>query len=159
MDGAGLYETDILEWSERQAAALRALSARRDLPNALDLENVIEEVESVGRTQLRAAESAIRLILTHAIKAACDPAAPARAHWRTEAAHWHAELQGELTPSMPRRIALDRIWQRALRAAEAALAEHGVALDPALPEACPAPLELLIAERLDFDALVAALRG
>ena len=36
MIGADLYETDILAWSEQQAGALRELSARRDLPNALD---------------------------------------------------------------------------------------------------------------------------
>lgn len=49
-----LYDEDILAWSEQQAALLRDLARHRDLPNALDLENVAEEIESVGRDELRA---------------------------------------------------------------------------------------------------------
>ena len=40
-----LYEQDFLLWSEETAAKLRA----RDFEN-LDLENLIEEVESLGRS-------------------------------------------------------------------------------------------------------------
>src|ERR687884_1012100 len=54
MGEASLYETDILAWTEQQAAALRDLAGRRDLPNALDLENVIEEIETLGRNELKA---------------------------------------------------------------------------------------------------------
>ena len=43
-----LYDEDILVWSEQQAAALRSLASRLDLPNELDLANVIEEIEDVG---------------------------------------------------------------------------------------------------------------
>jgi hypothetical protein len=44
MAGTDLYDTDILAWSEQQAEALRELAARRDLPNALDLPHVLEEI-------------------------------------------------------------------------------------------------------------------
>src|SRR3954470_14023612 len=81
MGEASLYETDILAWTEEQAAALRALAGRPDLPNALDLPNVIEEIEALGRTELKAATSPIRLILEHLVKLAADPDAPARLHW------------------------------------------------------------------------------
>ena len=70
MGEPSLYETDILAWSEQQAAALRELAARRDLPNALDLANVIEEIEAVGRNELRAATSPIRVMLEHLVKLA-----------------------------------------------------------------------------------------
>jgi hypothetical protein len=43
-----LYDEDILIWSEQQAAALRSLTTRHDLPNELDLANVIEEIEDGG---------------------------------------------------------------------------------------------------------------
>ena len=46
-----LYDEDILIWSEQQAAALRSLASRRDLPNELDLANVIEEIEDAGRSR------------------------------------------------------------------------------------------------------------
>ena len=48
MDRPSLYDDDIVTWAEEQAAALRALGARTDLSNAIDWENVAEEVESVG---------------------------------------------------------------------------------------------------------------
>ena len=50
-----LYDEDILVWSEQQAAALRSLATRHDLPNELDLANVVEEIEDVGRSDLHAA--------------------------------------------------------------------------------------------------------
>ena len=60
-----LYDTDILAWSQRQAAVLRDLAARRDLPNELDLDHVAEEIEDVGRSELNAVQSFIRLCLVH----------------------------------------------------------------------------------------------
>src|SRR6266705_578176 len=49
------YDADILAWSEQQAAVLRDLArSRHDLPNELDLENVAEEIECVGRSEFDA---------------------------------------------------------------------------------------------------------
>ncbi len=92
MDARSLCETDILEWTEQQAAALRALAARPDLPNALDLENVIEEIEALGRSQFKAATNPVRLILLHVLKAAFAPDASSLAHWRTEIASWQSDV-------------------------------------------------------------------
>ena len=50
-----LYDDDILLWSEQQAAAIRRLGrSAREIPNELDIENVAEEIESVGRSELAA---------------------------------------------------------------------------------------------------------
>ena len=50
-----LYEADFLLWTERQAAELRALAhSCRDLPNALDLDHIAEEIEDLGRSELNA---------------------------------------------------------------------------------------------------------
>jgi hypothetical protein len=51
-----LYDTDILEWSDHQAALLRRVAAGERV-NEVDWPNIIEEVESVGREQLHAVES------------------------------------------------------------------------------------------------------
>jgi hypothetical protein len=52
MSRTGLYDEDILLWSEQQADVIRRLArTRRDLPNELDVENVAEEIESVGRSE------------------------------------------------------------------------------------------------------------
>ena len=159
MDAPSLYDTDILEWSEQQAAVLRALAARADRPNGLDFENVVEEIESVGRSQLRAVESHIRLILEHVVKLASAPDSPAAGHWTGEILNWRAELEATISPSMHQRVDLDRWWRKALEVAEARLAGNGHALLPGLPEACPIPLPDLVAPRFDIPAAVARIRA
>jgi Domain of unknown function DUF29 len=42
------YDEDFYAWSQHQAAVLRELAARRDLPNDLDVEHVAEEIEDVA---------------------------------------------------------------------------------------------------------------
>ena len=48
MDDQVTYEEDFCGWSQRQAAALRRLAGKRDLPNDLDLDHVAEEIEDVA---------------------------------------------------------------------------------------------------------------
>jgi len=49
------YETDILQWSEHQAALLRRVAAGDRINNDdLDWPNIIDEVETVGRNELHA---------------------------------------------------------------------------------------------------------
>jgi Domain of unknown function DUF29 len=47
----GLYDRDVVLWTEEQAAALRAL---RDSNLLLDWENLAEEIESLGKSDRRA---------------------------------------------------------------------------------------------------------
>jgi hypothetical protein len=158
MDGTmgdrSLYNTDILAWSEQQAAALRGLEGRRDLPNALDLPNLVEEIEALGRSELRAATSPIRLILEHLVKLASAPEAPARAHWVGEILHWHADMQASISPSMHRRIDMDLLWRRGRSLAEESLRLHGDAPLPGLPASCPLRLEDFLAEEFDWQGAV-----
>ena len=80
MDQDRLYETDICTWAEQQAAALRGLASRADLPNQLDLPNLIEEIEDLGANQLGSVSSLIRLVLSHALLVAADPDADSVPH-------------------------------------------------------------------------------
>lgn len=159
MTRPNLYDTDILEWTEQQAAALRALAGRPDLPNALDLPNVIEEIEALGRTELKAATSPIRLILLHLLKIAFVPGSRDEAHWRTEIVTFHGDVQDNLTASMHQRVDMDALWRRALRVAEPALNEHGALLPRRLPRECPFALQDFLGEEFDTDSALARLRG
>ena len=154
-----LYERDILLWSEEQADALRRLKAgRRDLPNDLDLDNIVEEIESVGRSELHAVESLLRQMLIHLVKAASAPGADAAAHWSGEIRAFQADAQARFTPSMARRIDLDRLWRTAVEIAAYGLRAHGQS-PTALPEACPFPLESLLADDFTVEGALAALSG
>ncbi len=159
MDQPDLYDDDILAWSEQQAAALRGMAAWRDLPNDLDLDNIVEEIESVGRSQLDRAESFIALMLEHIAKAVSEPEAPSLGHWRTECVGWQAQLLRAFSPSMRQRIDMDALWRSALRVAEAALAEHDQQLASNLTVPCPVTLDDLLAEAFEFRDIVRRIAG
>lgn len=52
-----LYETDIVEWSEHQAALVRRLAVGERVNDQIDWTNVAAEIESVGNDQLHAVSS------------------------------------------------------------------------------------------------------
>ena len=75
-----LYDTDVLLWSEQQAELLRRRAA-----NQLDWENLADEIDTVGRNELHAVISHLRLALLHDLKAEAWPLARDVEHWRAEA--------------------------------------------------------------------------
>ncbi len=80
-----LYDTDVLGWSEHQAALLRRHAVGQLSNETPDWANIIEEVESVGRSQLSAVKSLLAQALTHDLKCDAWPLAPYVPHWRAEA--------------------------------------------------------------------------
>ncbi len=129
MDHDSLYDTDICTWAEQQAAALRSLASRTDLPNQLDLPNIVEEIEGLGNSHLASVSSFIRLILSHLVLAAADPDAAATRHWAAEVENFHADLMQRYTPSMRQRIDIGQLWTRALKVAGAKLEERHAEAD------------------------------
>jgi hypothetical protein len=69
------YEADILTWSERQADLLRRVGAGEKVNDQVDWDNVAEEVESVGRSQLAQVKSLLVQALAHMLKAEAWPLA------------------------------------------------------------------------------------
>jgi len=57
------YEKDFYGWTQEQAALLRAGRL-----NELDIENLIEEVETMGRSEKRELESRLTILLLHLLK-------------------------------------------------------------------------------------------
>lgn len=57
------YQTDYYGWTVEQAELLKA----RDWQD-IDIENLIEEVESMGRSEKRALESRLIVLITHLLK-------------------------------------------------------------------------------------------
>ena len=64
-----LYEQDFHAWAERQAALLRA----RKFSDA-DIENIVEEIESMGRSERRELVSRLTVLLLHLLKWQFQPA-------------------------------------------------------------------------------------
>jgi hypothetical protein len=65
---AKLYDADFVRWTEEQAATLRA---RRFA--GLDLENLAEEIESLGKRDRRRLRSRLTVLLMHLLKWAYQP--------------------------------------------------------------------------------------
>jgi hypothetical protein len=159
MDRRSLYEDDIYAWARQQAEVLRSLAeTRRDLPNELDLENVAEEIEDVGKSELSKVESFIQLILVHLIKAASAPHARSLRKWELEVRLFHAQLLKNLSRSMRAKIDMDEIWGLSQLKAEADLIDEGDELPPGLPVKPPFSLEDLAGKEFDFEDAVWRIR-
>lgn len=57
------YETDVIEWANEQAQLIRA--GKFEL---LDLVNIAEEIEDVGKSEKRELSSRMAVLLTHLLK-------------------------------------------------------------------------------------------
>jgi hypothetical protein len=160
MSDSTLYDDDILLWSEQQAAAIRRLrETTRGLPNELDIENVAEEIESVGRSELATVESYIELILVHLIKLVVEPEAESVRHWREEVGGFHSGLRRRYAPSMRRRVDIDEIWNDAREQLRLGSGGAEPEVVGRLADKCPVVLDDLLGKRIDLDGLVGRVRG
>lgn len=96
-----LYETDYVAWAEAQAAALRARGAGR---NALDYDNLAEEVADLGKSEIHACESQIANIIEHLLKIEFVGPIQTLPHWRKEVRGFRRQLNRHLTRTIENRL-------------------------------------------------------
>jgi Domain of unknown function DUF29 len=149
----GLYERDILVWSEQQSDLLHRLARGERVNEAIDWPNVIEELQDVGRSELHACESLLRQAILHVVKLGLWPEGQAYRHWEGEVIGFLADAQSHFTPSMRQRIALNDLYAKAVR--QARIGDPGL---PELPSECPFSLDDLLAPNVEPSALAARLR-
>ena len=138
-----LYDSDVLEWSDQQAALLRRLAAGERVNDQIDWENVAEEVESVGRSQLSAVRAHLIQALLHDLKAEAWPQARDVPHWRAEGLRARGDAAEAYAPSMRQRIDVAALYAKALRYMPATY--DGQPPRP-VPTACPVTLDELLSE-------------
>ena len=136
-----LYDADFAEWSALMAALLRA---RRF--DELDIDNIAEEIESLGKSNRLALHSQMRRLLIHQIKRRIQPKKET-ASWRRsilDSQHRIIALLSD-SPSLGRFLEsnLDVIYRGAVHGA---LIETG--LSELLPDRCPFTVGQLLR---DFD--------
>ncbi len=151
-----LYEHDALAWADHQAALLRRLAAGEGVNEAVDWPHVIEEVQDVGLSELRACQSLLEQALTHVLKLHAMPNSLSAKHWRDEVQAFRNDVQRRFTPSMQQRIGLDDLYRKAAGRARAAMEDDAIAPRP-LPEGCPFTLHELLDEGFGTAELVARL--
>ena len=111
-----LYETDVVTWSERQAALLRRIAGGERINDQVDWENVVEEIESVGQSQIDAVESLLFQAFVHNLKATAWPLARDVPGWEGEARGFCAQARRKYRPSMRQKIDLPGIYDDARQA-------------------------------------------
>ena len=111
-----LYEKDFYAWSLEQAALLRTGKA-----GEADLENIAEEIESMGKTEKRELISRLTVLLLHLIKWRFQPGVRGRS-WRLSIEGQRLDIKDLLedNPSLEPMVAgsIASAWRRALIEAE-----------------------------------------
>ncbi len=157
---ASLYDEDIYAWAEQQAAALRrAASVPNGGPPDLDLKNLAEEIQDVGKTELRTTTSFIRQAFIHLAKLAADPHSRAALGWGGEVLRFLDDAAAAFAPGMRQAIDLGEVWRGAMRRAHATLRQYGVEAPPDFPAECPFGLDELLREEFDVEGAVARIRS
>jgi len=111
---SNLYDADVLEWSEHQARLLRQHAAGEPVNETPDWANIIEEVESVGRSQFNAVESLLVQALLHDLKSEAWSLSRDAPHWRAEARGFRRDARRQFTPSMRQKLDLAGLYADAL---------------------------------------------
>jgi len=137
----GLYDTDIVTWSEQQAERLRRVAAGERV-NDVDWPNVIEEIESAGRSEVDAVESRLFQAVLLDLKAEAWPQARDVPHWRAEARGARARARRKYRPSMRQKLDIAGLYADALKALPEL--QDGVPPLP-VPRTCPVTLDELLA--------------
>lgn len=135
------YERDFHAWLQDQAALLKAGRLAE-----LDIENLTEEIESMGASERRELYSRMKVLLQHLLKFQFQPEGRSAGWLGTiDEQRDQLEILFKQSPSLRRLAdeALDFTYPKARRAAAH---ETGLAID-LLPESCPYTTD----EALDSD--------
>ena len=153
-----LYDADVLEWSEHQARLLRRLAAGEPgnpvgpeggPTEAPDWANIIEEVESVGRSQRDAVEGLWTLAFLRDLKVEAWPLSRDVPHWRAEARLFRRQAKRKFTPSMRAKIDVGSLYGDALAGLPDTMNEQAPL---PVPAACPIALDDLLGDAADGAA-------
>jgi hypothetical protein len=136
------YDTDIVRWSERQADLLRRVGAGEAVNALVDWENVAEEIEAVGQSQVDAVESWLYQAMLHMLKAEAWPLSVTVPHWHAEARGFRAQARRKYKASMAQKLDIPGLYADALYALPETI--DGIPPLP-VPTECPVTLDELLA--------------
>ena len=134
------YEQDFYQWTQEQAELLKAGALSQ-----LDVENLIEEIESMGKSQKRALISRMTVLLMHLLKWDYQPDRRSGS-WKSTIITQRKEIKRLLkdNPGL-KSIITEMLNETYLDAAEIASAETELP-ESTFPETCPYTVEHLMGE-------------
>ena len=144
------YDDDFFAWTREQAAALREvpLTGAR-----LDIAHVAEEIEDLGKRDLREVRSYLTRLFEHLAKIKSCPTSADVPHWLSECGHFRDSAADAFSPSMRQLIDLDKIWGRGRQRAQNFLQASGAPVS--VPLDCPFKLDEILSDGFAIDRTLA----
>ncbi len=138
-----LYETDFLQWIETTAETLKT----QDYAN-VDWENLIDEIESMGRSERRSLTSNLVVVLLHLLKWQYQPDRRTTS-WKSSLIEHRRRIRDDLKDSPSLKPYLEDVFDECYKDAfEQAIAETDLPAET-FPRSCP----YTSAEALDSNYL------
>jgi Domain of unknown function DUF29 len=131
MKNTSLYDTDFYAWSQQQAALLR--DGRF---GDADIENIAEEIESMGRTEKRELVSRLRVLLMHLLKWRYQPLRQVPS-WEVSIRTQRIDIEHHLEDNPSLKSHMDEALARAYRGARPDAALETGLPEGTFPSACP----------------------
>lgn len=142
MPDTRLYDSDFFAWTQDQASRLRRLATERSNVD-LDLENLAEEIESMGRSEQRELINRLSVLMLHLLTWRFQPNLRG-ASWKATIAVQRADLSDLLLDSPGLKSKLGESIGRAYgRAVIKAIGETGLPEDTFPPD-CPWAFEQMM---------------
>lgn len=134
------YDKDFFKWTKMQANLLK----KRKL-DSLDIDNLIEEIESLGKSDKRSLRSHIIILLIHLLKKKYQPKGQGNSSsWEASINNSGLEIKLILEDSPSLKRELNSIFQNCYQyAREKAAFETKLAIET-LPEECPWKLQEIL---------------
>ncbi|MGZ4091304.1 MAG: DUF29 domain-containing protein [Bacteroidia bacterium] len=140
------YEQDFYSWTQEQAALLRAGRL-----NDLDIENLIEEVETMGRSEKRELESRLTVLLLHLLKWKYQEVRRGRS-WELSIAEQRLRFAETLDENPGLKPKLDEIMKKAYQYAILQAARETKISKSVFPSDCPWRLDQITDESFFPDS-------
>ena len=125
------YEQDFYSWTQEQAELLR-----NGQFNNLDIANLIEEIETMGRSEKRELESRLTILLLHLLKWKYQEVRRGRS-WQLSIDEQRIQFEETLNENPGLKPQLDEIVKKAYRLAVIKAARETKISKTVFPENCP----------------------
>ena len=138
--GPSLYDTDFYQWTQAMANALRQGSWQD-----LDIDNLVEEIDSLGRSDKRALKNRLEVLFMHLLKWSYQPEHRSNS-WQTTIVEQRLRIQDLLADSPSLKPYLKTEQGRCYaNARKLAAAETGLDI-ATFPQQCPFTLKAVLTE-------------
>ena len=135
-----LYEQDFYLWTQEQAALLKAGALSQ-----LDVESLIEEIESMGRSEKRELVSRLAILLAHLLKCDFQPERRVRS-WNNTIKIQRIDLQEVLDDSPGLKHQLHESVLTAYKKAVLLASDETGLPESGFPESCPYSIDEIMGE-------------